>query len=142
MKIKSKSGFTLIELILVVAIIAIISVIAIGKFTDLRKTSARRTNVANIKNITRTINTEIARLEGDSQKGMFAYAESLIDSAVGGGDPRGAEGTYYVRDSWYDAGGGVIPGIYCGIKTTTTVNNAANARPVTGIRKLESTVPM
>ena len=125
MKIRSKSGFTLIELILVVAIIAIISVIAIGKFTDLRKTSARRTNVANIKNITRTINTEIARLEGDSQKGMFAYAESLIDSAMGGGDPQGAEGTYNVRDSWYDAGGGVIPGIYCGIKTTTAVNNAA-----------------
>ena len=125
MKKNAKSGFTLIELILVVAVIAIISVIAVGKFSDLRKTAARRTNVANIKNITRTINTEIARLEGDSQKGMFAYAESLIDSDMGGGDPRGAAGTYNVRDSWYDASGGVIPGIYCGIKTTTAVSNAS-----------------
>ena len=124
MKAHPNRGFTLIELILVVAVIAIVSTIAVGKFSDLRKTAARRTNVANIKNITRTINTEIARLEGDSQKGMFAYAESLVDSAVGGGDPRGAEGTFAVRDSWYDASGGVIPGIYCGIKTTTAVSNA------------------
>ena len=121
----TKSGFTLIELILVVAIVAILSVIAIGKFTDIRKEAARRTNVANIKNITRTINTEIARIDGDVYKGMFAYAEALID--VDGTEvPVGSEGTYVWVPStgWYNGAGGVIPGIYCGIKQSTVVANA------------------
>ena len=73
-----KKGFTLIELVLVVGIVAIISVIAIGKFTDFRKSAARKTNVANIKNIARTINTELAMKDGEKTTGMFAYAESLI----------------------------------------------------------------
>ncbi len=126
MKENMKSGFTLIELVLVVAIIAIISVIAIGKFTDLRKEASRRTNVANIKNITRTINTEIARIDGDTYEGMFAYAEALID-VNGQSVPMGTPGTYTWAPSsgWYDGAGGVIPGIYCGIKNTAVVENAA-----------------
>ena len=119
-----KQGFTLIELILVIAILAIITVVAVGKFADLRKDAARKANVANIKNITRTLMTEIARLDGNSQKGMFAYVESLVDVAPGGGDPTGSAGTYLVKDSWYDGEGGYIPGIYCGIKTTGAVVNA------------------
>lgn len=125
MKSKSAPGFTLIELVLVVAIVAILSVIAIGKFSDFRKDAARKTNVANIKNITRTINTEIAVRDGNKLSGMFAYAESLIDSAEGGGDATGSEGTFLCRDSWYDGAGGVVPGIYCGIKRTGAVQNAA-----------------
>ena len=119
-----KSGFTLIELVLVVGIVAIISVIAIGKFTDFRKDAARKTNVANIKNIARTINTELAMKDGEKTTGMFAYAESLIDCAEGGGDATGAEGSYQVAESWYDGAGGVVPGIYCGIKRTGAVTNA------------------
>ena len=125
MKVNSKQGFTLIELVLVVAIIAIISVVAIGKFADIRKDAARKTNVANIKNITRTINTEIVVKDGNKLTGMFAYAESLVDSAVGGGDATGAAGTFQCQDSWYDGNGGVVPGIYCGIKRTGIVQNAA-----------------
>ncbi len=122
---RERRGFTLIELILVVAIIAIISVIAIGKFADIRKEASRRANVANIKNITRTINTEIARIDGDIYKGMFAYAEALID-VNGTQVPMGSEGTYAWAPSsgWYDGAGGVIPGIYCGIKYSTVVANA------------------
>lgn len=124
---KLKSGFTLIELVLVVAIVAIISVIAIGKFTDFRKSAARKVNVANIKNITRTINTEIAQKDGEKALGMFAYAESLVDCAEGGGDATGTAGSYLVRESWYDGAGGVVPGIYCGIKRTGAVVNANGA---------------
>ena len=120
-------AFTLIELILVVAVIAIISVIAVGKFSDLKRDSSRKVNVANIKNIARTINTELAARDGEIVRGMFAYAESLIDSAPGGGDVTGPAGAYNVRDSWYDGSGGVVPGIYCGIKTTGAVVNAAGA---------------
>ena len=119
-----KSGFTLIELVLVVGIVAIISVIAIGKFTDFRKDAARKTNVANIKNIARTINTELAMKDGEKTTGMFAYAESLIDCAEGGGDATGAEGSYKVAENWYDGAGGVVPGIYCGVKRTGEVTNA------------------
>lgn len=119
-----RDAFTLIELILVVAIIAIVSTIAVGKFSDVRKESSRRVNVSNIKNITRTINTELARIEGSTCRGMFAYIESLVDSAAGGGDPTGPEGSYRCEDAWYDGAGGIVPGIYCGIKSTSYVVNA------------------
>ncbi|MBO7399262.1 MAG: prepilin-type N-terminal cleavage/methylation domain-containing protein [Kiritimatiellae bacterium] len=123
-----KQGFTLIELILVVAVVAILSVIAIGKFSDIRKESARKANVANIKNIFRTINTEIVRVDGDIYKGMFAYAEALID-VDGQKAPSGSPGTYaWMPDAgWYDGAGGTIPGIYCGIKQTAVVENASGA---------------
>ena len=121
---KMKQGFTLIELVLVIAILAIISVIAIGKFTDVRRDAARKANVANIKNITRTINTQQAMTDANTYKGMFAYCESLIDCASGGGDVIGTEGEYLWKDAWYDGAGGVIPGIYCGIKLSTVVANA------------------
>lgn len=126
MKRLEKTGFTLIELILVVGILSILAVIAIGKFSDMRKEAARKTNVANIKNITRTINTEIARIEGNTYEGMFAYAEALID-VDGKAAPTGAEGTYLWAPAagWYDGEGGTIPGIYCGIKRTEIVENAS-----------------
>lgn len=124
MKNSLKKGFTLIELVLVVAIVAIISVIAIGKFADIRKDAARKTNVANIKNITRTINTRLAMLDGETQRGLFAYCETLVDAAEGGGAPMGTEGDYVYRSAWYDGAGGVVPGIYCGIKRTDAVVNA------------------
>lgn len=117
-----KRGFTLIELVLVVGIVAILAVIAIGKFADIRKDSARKTNVANIKNITRTINTKLAMLDGENSRGMFAYAEALID-VDGQSAPSGSAGQYIWRDSWYDGNGGVIPGIYCGIKSAGVVEN-------------------
>lgn len=122
-----RSGFTLIELVLVIGVIAILSAIAIGKFADIRKDSARKANIANIKNITRTVNTKLAMAEGESHRGLFAYAESLIDCARGGGAPRGTEGTYEwaPAQGWYDAQGGVVPGIYCGIKVSEVVANAS-----------------
>lgn len=121
----ARRGFTLIELMLVVAIVAILSAVAIGKFTDVRKDSSRKVNVANIKNITRTINTRLAQDDGELPRGLFAYAESLIDSAEGGGDATGAAGSYVCRDSWYDGQGGVVPGLYCGIKRTGLLTNAS-----------------
>ena len=124
MKTADTRGFTLIELIIVIAILAIISALAIGKFADLRKEAARKANVANIRNIARTIDTEIARRDGENIKGLFAYAESLVDAAEGGGDATGAAGSYLVRASWYDGNGGFVPGIYCGIKRTGLVTNA------------------
>lgn len=124
MKNRSKAGFTLIELILVVGVLAILAVIAVGKFTDMRKEAARKANVANIKNITRTINTEIARIDGNTYEGMFDYVEALID-VDGKNVPMGTQGSYVWAPAggWYDGEGGTIPGIYCGIKLTEIVEN-------------------
>ena len=52
---KLKSGFTLIELIIVVAIVAFIATIAIGKFSDMREKAAKKTHFASIANVQRTI---------------------------------------------------------------------------------------
>ena len=135
---KAQKGFTLIELVLVVGILAIITAIAIGKFSDVRKDSARKANVANIKNITRTINTKLAMEEGEQHLGMFAYCEALID-VDGTQAPTGPEGTYVwaPASGWYDGNGGTIPGIYCGIKSSAVVENAAGV--TTGeVQDLES----
>jgi prepilin-type N-terminal cleavage/methylation domain-containing protein len=125
MKQAAKLGFTLIELVVVIAILAIISTIAVGKFTDIRIDSARKANVANIKEITRAINTEIARIDSTTFEGMFNYAEALID-VDGRKVPTGSEGSYEwaLAGGWYDSEGGRIPGIYCGIKRTEIVENA------------------
>lgn len=124
MKNSLKAAFTLIELVIVVAILAIIATVAVGKFTDIRIEAARKANVVNIKEITKTVNTQIARVDATTYEGMFAYAEALID-VDGKSVPTGAEGSYNwsLAAGWYDGEGGVVPGIYCGIKRTEVVEN-------------------
>lgn len=126
----AKGGFTLIELMIVIAIVAIVTVIAIGKFADVKQVSARRANAANIKNIDRTVRTALATkdLKQESVKGLFAYCEALID-VDGNKAPQGAQGSYEwpAAGGWYDGAGGRIPGIYCGIKSATVVENASGA---------------
>lgn len=128
MKQWHERGFTLIELMIVIAIVAIVTVVAIGKFADIRVTAARRANAANIKNIDRTIRTALADkdLKEESVKGLFAYCEALID-VDGNKVPEGAAGSYRwaPASGWYDGAGGVIPGIYCGVKSSAVVENAA-----------------
>jgi len=88
----SKSGFTLIELILVVAIIAFIATVAIGKFSDMREDAAKKTNFASISNIQRTLEAAIAH--SDSVIGMFNYCDSLVTMSGQASVPEGGEGTY------------------------------------------------
>lgn len=89
---KTKSGFTLIELILVVAIIAFIATVAIGKFSDMREDAAKKTNFASISNIQRTLEAAIAH--SDSVIGMFNYCDSLVTMSGQASVPEGGEGTY------------------------------------------------
>lgn len=118
-----KTGFTLIELVLVVAILAIIAVIGIGKFGDIRKDSARKANVASINNIQRAVNTKLAMT--DKVTGMYNYCESLVDASCvnGPGDADAFSSGGYL---WGGASWSATPytrGIYAGIKEVGELTN-------------------
>lgn len=48
---EKKSGFTLIELIIVIAIIAILAAVALPKFGEVRENANRKSDISNAKNI-------------------------------------------------------------------------------------------
>ena len=78
------SGFTLIELIIVIAILAFVSVAGIRSYGNLRDTQARKMNVANIKRIQHALVTyeAIHKEQGDSA--FFKNFDSLIDVSANG----------------------------------------------------------
>lgn len=55
-KIKEKTGFTLVELLVVMAIIAILTVITLGSFTESQKKSRDGARKANLKSLSEAIN--------------------------------------------------------------------------------------
>lgn len=59
-----KSGFTLVELVLVIAIIAMISVLAIGKYAGVRDASKAKLNLANFSRIGSAVDTFVALNDG------------------------------------------------------------------------------
>ena len=110
---KLKSGFTLIELILVVAIIAFIATVAIGKFTDMRANAAKKLNFASIGNVQRAIGAAIAH--SDSVIGMFNYCDSLVTMNSQSSVPEGNEGSYeWPRDHQNWCYENAVGGIYAG----------------------------
>lgn len=129
-----RSGFTLIELILVIGILALVASIAIGKFNDLRKASAKKVNVANMQTLDRVARTYIADAEGiRSQKlGIFDKMESLLD-IDSGGRWVGAEGTY----DWTRNTLAAIPGIYMGPKSVSQISDAGGGGADTTDQSLE-----
>lgn len=116
-KKSNRSGFTLVELIVVVAILALIASIAIGKFGDLRAASAKKVNLVNMQVLTRAANTYIAA--SDVQTGIFDKMESLLD-VDGSGKWTGAQNTY----DWTKNNMGAIPGIYMGPKSVSQISDA------------------
>jgi len=113
-----KSGFTLLELVMVIAVLAIIASIGIGKFSDMRAKSAKRVNVSNLQTLTRTAQTYIA--QADQTTGIFDKMEALLD-IDGSGKWTGAPGTYHWTEK---AGLTDIPGIYRGPKSVSQISNA------------------
>ena len=128
----ARKGFTLIELVLVVAILAIIATLAVGKFGDLRKQAARKVNLASLNNISRAIDTELART--DVVSGMFDYLESLVDVSSSGATTGGAGN--YVWDSTpasdaANAWVSICPGVYRGVKEVGAMQNAGGVASAT-----------
>lgn len=129
-KVRSSSGFTLVELIVVVAILALIASIAIGKFGDLRAASAKKVNLVNMQALTRAANTYIAA--SDVQTSIFDKMESLLDVGSGG-KWLGTSGTY----DWTKNNMGAIPGIYMGPKSVSQISDAGGAGQDTTTQDLE-----
>ena len=120
---KLKSGFTLIELIIVVAIVAFIATIAIGKFSDMREKAAKKTHFASIANVQRTIETAIAH--SDSVIGMFNFCDSLVTMDSQSSVPEGSEGTYkWAADNQNWCYEGAKGGIYAGQTVPMAVYDA------------------
>lgn len=84
-KTPASSGFTLIELIIVVAILAFVAMVGLRAYGNVRATQARKVNAANIKRVAHSLATyeTIHREQGTS--GFFKNFDSLIDVASSGG---------------------------------------------------------
>ncbi len=78
------SGFTLIELIIVVAILGFVAMLGLRGYANLRETQARKVNVSNIKRLAHSLATyeTIHREQGTS--GFFNDFDSLVDVAAAG----------------------------------------------------------
>lgn len=82
---KAKSGFTLIELILVIAIIAIISTLAVNKLGNISENAKKQVNIANLTRISSAVETYVAASAAAEQDVSFNKLDSLTryDAANG-----------------------------------------------------------
>lgn len=80
-----KSGFTLIELILVIAIIAIISTLAVNKLGNISENAKKQVNVANLTRVSSTLETYVAASAAAEKDIYFNKLDSLTryDAAKG-----------------------------------------------------------
>jgi prepilin-type N-terminal cleavage/methylation domain-containing protein len=128
---QSKSGFTLLELVMVIAVLAIIASIGIGKFGDLRLKSAKKVNLSNLQALTRAAQTYIA--QADQTTGIFDKMEALLDVSEAG-RWLGTAGQY----EWTALNSmSAVPGIYRGPKRVSQISNAAGEGPSTTEQTLD-----
>lgn len=78
------SGFTLIELVIVIAILAFVSVIGIHSYGNIREVQARKVNLANIKRVYHALSTYETVMKEQGESGFFGGFDSLVDAETGG----------------------------------------------------------
>ena len=91
--LRSREGFTLIELIIVIAILAFVTVIGIRSYGNLRDVQARKMNAANIKRVEHALATYEVIHQENGTAGYFKNFDSLID-VTSSGAWFGPEGTF------------------------------------------------
>lgn len=84
MKSMMKSGFTLIELIIVIAILAFLTVVGIHNYGNIREIQAKKVNLANIKRIYHALATYETLHKEEGSVGYFNGFDSLIDVSASG----------------------------------------------------------
>lgn len=95
------SGFTLVELIMVIALIAIVSTLAISKYGNLKSTAARKVSVANQQAVGRAFETFLALNDGKLNR---------LDALVDAGSSSSSEGFDFGDQGALGAVGGLYRG--------------------------------
>lgn len=99
LKENSKSGFTLIELIMVIAILAIVSTLGVSRYGDMKKKAARRVSIANQQSIGRAVESYLAL------GGKLNRLDSLVDA-----DSTGSAGFDFSNQGSQGTVGGIYRG--------------------------------
>lgn len=89
----TRSGFTLVELLMVIAIIALISTLAVNRFGGISDRASRKVSVANQQAIGRAVDTFLALNDGKLNR-----LDALVDA---GTSLSGSEGYTFTTDNLY-----------------------------------------
>lgn len=112
---QAASGFTLVELIMVVFVLAIIASIAITQLGNVQKTSAEKVSIANQQQTSRAVATFLLMNNGTG----LDYLDALIDYDT----PTGTGGTFDLTKNSTSVPGGVYRGCKDSPATSSSLKN-------------------
>lgn len=106
MRGNGRSGFTLVELVIVIAILGLIAVVGLRQYGTVRQKQAQKMDAAQLRHIAHAV--EAYDLVNENDAGRFDDFDSLVDCTPGGAWT-GPAGTYR-----WEGATNAYPGIYAG----------------------------